>query len=214
MGKPTTVEAYLAGLPEDRREAIEAIREVVLANLDEPFEEGIQYGMIGYYLPHSVYPDGYHCDPRQPLPFASIANQKRHIGLYLFCIYGNGKEEARFREEWVKAGKKLDMGKACVRVKKLEDVPLKVVGRAFKRMTAKKFLKHYEAAIPESKRKKATKKVAEKTAEKTVKKTAKKTAKKAAKKVAKKTAKKVAKKTTKKMAKKVAKKTTRKAKKA
>ena len=157
VGKPTTVEAYLAGLPEDRREAIEAIREVVLANLDEPFEEGIQYGMIGYYLPHSVYPDGYHCDPKQPLPFVQIGNQKRHLGLYLFCLYGNETEEQRFREAWAKAGHKLDMGKSCVRIKKLEDVPLKVVGRTIKRMTAKKFIKHYEGSVPEARRKKSAK---------------------------------------------------------
>jgi len=142
-----TVRQYLAALPGDRRQAIEAIRAVIAANIDEAFEEGIQYGMLAWYLPHSRYPAGYHCDPRQPLPFASVASQKNHIGLYLFCLYGNGQEEARFREAWKATGKRLDMGKACVRVKRLEDVPLEVVGRAFKRMTAEKFVAHYEAAI-------------------------------------------------------------------
>jgi len=142
---PKTVKEYLAALPEDRRKTIEAIRKVIRKNIDKKFEEGIQYGMLGYYLPHSEYPAGYHCDPKQPLPFASIGSMKRHIALHLFCIYCDAAEQERFREEWLAAGKKLDMGKSCVRVKKLEDIPLDVVGRSFKRMTAKKFVKAYEA---------------------------------------------------------------------
>lgn len=145
-----TVREYLASLPADRREAIEAIRAVVNANIDKAFEEGIQYGMPAWYLPHSKYPAGYHCDPKQPLPFASLASQKNHIGIYLFCIYGNEGHEKTFREEWLATGKKLDMGKACVRVKRLDDVPLEVVGRAFKRMSATKFVAHYEAALAAS----------------------------------------------------------------
>jgi hypothetical protein len=143
--KPKTVEAFLDALPEDRRQAIEAIRKVVRKNIDKKFEEGIQYGMLGYYLPHSAYPAGYHCDPKQPLPFASIGSQKNHIGLYLFCIYCDPDEQERFKEEWLATGKRLDMGKSCVRVKKLDDLPLDVLGRAFKRMTASKFVKAYEA---------------------------------------------------------------------
>ncbi|MFQ5669227.1 MAG: DUF1801 domain-containing protein [Acidobacteriota bacterium] len=143
--KPTSVKDYLAMLPADRRRVIEAIRRVVRLNIDKEFEEGLQYGMLAWYLPHSKYPKGYHCDPEQPLPFASIASQKNHIGIYLFCIYGNSLEQARFAAEWKAAGKRLDMGKSCVRVKKLGDVPLEVIGRAFKRMTAKKFVKGYKA---------------------------------------------------------------------
>src|SRR5258707_3534246 len=84
----TTVEQYLAGLPDDRRSAIEAVRNVILKNLDTDYEEGMQYGMIGYYVPHSVYPAGYHCDPRQPLPFAALASQKNYMSLYLMSLYG------------------------------------------------------------------------------------------------------------------------------
>lgn len=198
--KPTTVKQYLAALPKDRREALAAIREAVLANLDPAFEEGIQYGMIGYYAPHSVYPAGYHCDAAQPLPFMSLASQKNHIGLYLFCVYCDEGEKDRFVAAWTKSGKKLDMGKSCVRVKSLEGVPLEVLGQTVKRITAKKFIKAYEGAISPAGRE-AAKKAAKKAAGKTVaKKTVKKTAKKAAKKpVVKKAAEKTAeKKTTKK----------------
>jgi hypothetical protein len=167
QSKATSVRQYLSSLPADRRKAIEAIRKVIRSNIDKPFEEGVQYGMLGYYLPHSAYPAGYHCDPKQPLPFASIASQKNYISLYLFCIYTSPDEEARFREEWRASGKRLDMGKSCVRVKKLEDVPLEVVGRAFKRITAKKFVASYEAATGGSRKKKvAKKKVAKKSAAK------------------------------------------------
>ncbi len=147
MSKPKTVKEYLAALPSDRREALEAIRAVINKNLSPGFEEGIQYGMIGYYVPHSVFPKGYHCDPKQPLPFASIASQKNHMAVYLFCIYGNAENENWFRDAWLKTGKKLDMGKACVRFKKLEDVALDVLGKAIKRLPAKKFIAYYEEAM-------------------------------------------------------------------
>ena len=162
--KVSTVQEYLAKLPEDRREALEAVRQTILKNLDAGFEEGIQYGMIGYYVPHEVYPDGYHTDPKQPLPFASLASQKNHMSIYLFCIYTSDDAEQRFVEEWKKTGKKLDMGKSCVRFKRLEDVPLKVLGRAIKRAKLKKFIASYEEAIPASKRKKraATKRATKK----------------------------------------------------
>src|SRR5207244_11789327 len=121
--KATTVEQYLAGLPEDRREALEAVRQVLLENLDKDYEEGMQYGMIGYYVPHRVYPAGYHCDPKQPLPFAGLGSQKNHMALYLMCIYGSETLQQWFREAYLATGKKLDMGKACVRIKWLEHIP-------------------------------------------------------------------------------------------
>lgn len=140
-----SVDAYLDQLPEDRREAIEAIRRVILDNIDSPFEEGIQYGMVGYFLPHSVYPAGYHANPAEPLPFASIASQKNHIGLYLFCVYMDDEIQEWFREAWKASGRKLDMGKSCVRVKKLDDVPLDVLGELFARIDARSFVERYEA---------------------------------------------------------------------
>jgi hypothetical protein len=143
----TSAKGYLAALPAERRKAITAIRKVILANLDSGFTEGVQYGAIGYFVPHSNYPAGYHCDPKQPLPFAGLASQKNHIGIYLFCLYTDAKEEASFRKDWKKSGKKLDMGKSCVRVKKLEDVALDVLGKAIKRITVKKFIESYEKGI-------------------------------------------------------------------
>ena len=166
MSKATTVKQYLDALPEDRRKALEAVRRVIKSNLDSKYEEGIQYGMIGYYVPHSVFADGYHCDPKQPLPFASIASQKNHMAVYLFCLYNDPAEIARFEAEWKKTGKKLDMGKACVRFKKIEDIPLDVVGKTFERVTLKKFLKHYEEAIETSNKRASTKRAAKKTTKK------------------------------------------------
>ena len=156
-----TVKEYLAELPANRRKIIEAVRKVIKKNIDSPFREGIQYGTLAYFLPHSKYPNGYHCNPEQPLPFAGVHSQKNHVGLSLFCVYTDAVEETRFRKEWLASGKRLDMGKSCVRIKKLDDVPLDVVGRAFKRVTAKKFVAAYEKSIPASARKgKATAKKA------------------------------------------------------
>ncbi|MEZ5965538.1 MAG: DUF1801 domain-containing protein [Planctomycetota bacterium] len=151
------IETYLDSLPTDRRDALETLRAVFRANLDPVFEEGMQYGMIGYYVPLAVYPDGYHCDPRQPLPFAGLASQKNHIGVYLFCLYTDPEEQARFEEAWKKTGKKLDMGKSCIRFKRIEDAALDVLGRTIKRMTAKKFIAVYEASLGAHRRRTASK---------------------------------------------------------
>jgi hypothetical protein len=146
QSEATTVDQYLAELSDDRREAIQAVREVILKNLPKGYEEGMQYGMIGYFVPHSVYPDGYHCDPSQPLPFAALASQKRHMAVYLMSICGNPDQETWFREAWGKTGRKLDMGKSCVRFRKIEDVPLGVIGQAIRRMPVKKLIEYYEDA--------------------------------------------------------------------
>jgi Domain of unknown function (DU1801) len=144
--KPASVEQYLSALPEERRQAIQAVREVILKNLDEGYEEGIQYGMIGYYVPHRVYPAGYHCDPKQPLPFAALASQKNYMSLYLMCVYG--KEDLRrwFEAAWAKTGKKLDMGRSCVRFKRVEDLALDVIGEAIRRVPAKAYISACESA--------------------------------------------------------------------
>lgn len=150
ISKAKTVKEYLSALPEDRRAAIQAVRDVILKNLDKGFEEGMQYGMIGYFVPHSVYPPGYHCDPKQPLPFACLASQKNHMTVSLMCLYGIPQHEAWFRNEWAKTGKKLDMGKACIRFKKLEDLPLDVIGKAVARVPLKEFIGYYESALKTS----------------------------------------------------------------
>ena len=149
-----SVQAYLSSLPEDRRAAISAVRKVILDNLDGSYEEGIQYGMIGYYVPHRLYPKGYHCDPKQPLPFAALASQKNYMSLYLMSVYGGSTEDSPanrqgqwFREAWAKSGKKLDMGKSCIRFKKVEDLALEVIGETIKRMPASKFIEYCEASL-------------------------------------------------------------------
>ena len=151
-----TVKEYLASLPADRRAAIQAVRQTILDNLDPTYEEGMQYGMIGYYVPHSVYPAGYHCDPKQPLPFVCLASQKNYMSLYMGCVYGDHELARWFREAWAKTGKKLDMGKSCIRFKKLDDLPLDVVGEAIARMPYKKLIEFYETCF-ETMRKSSTK---------------------------------------------------------
>lgn len=143
QSKAATVAQYLAELPEDRRAAISAVRKVILKNLDKDFEEGMQYGSIGYFVPHRIFPPGYHCDPTQPLCYAGLASQKNHMAIYLMCQYGSTSEADWFRTAWAKTGKKLDMGKCCVRFKKLEDIPLEVIGEAIRRVPAKKYVEQY-----------------------------------------------------------------------
>ena len=162
QSRATTVAAYLKSLPEERRQAVAAVRKEILANLDGGYEEGMQYGMIGYYVPHRLYPAGYHADSKQPLPFAALASQKNHLALYLMALYsGEGGEapEARwFREAWAKAGKKLDMGKSCVRFKRVEDVPLEVIGEAIRRIPARLYVERYEKVLASVKKSKPAKK--------------------------------------------------------
>lgn len=152
QSKAETVRQYLAELPEERRAAISAVRDVIRKNLPKGIEEGMAYGMIGYHVPHSVYPPGYHCNPKQPLPFAALASQKSHMSLYLMCFYSDPAHEAWFREAWTKTGKTLDMGKSCVRFKRIEDVPLQVLGQAVRKTTVARLIEHYEAAVKPSKR--------------------------------------------------------------
>src|SRR5579862_2483657 len=110
QSKAATVPAYLASLPADRRAAVEAVRKVILKNLDKDYEEGMLYGMIGYYVPHRIFPAGYHCDPTKPLCFAALASQKNALSVYLMCIYGDEAHAKWFKEAWAKSGKKLDAG--------------------------------------------------------------------------------------------------------
>jgi uncharacterized protein YdhG (YjbR/CyaY superfamily) len=156
QSKAQTVKEYLAELPEDHRKAIEAVRKVIRKNLDKGYAEGMQYGMIGYYVPHKLYPPGYHCDPSQPLPFAGLASQKNYMSVYLMCLYGHPEHEEWFRKEWAKTGKKLDMGKGCIRFKKLDDLPLDVIGQAVARVPVDEFIGYYESNVKiGGKRKKA-----------------------------------------------------------
>ncbi len=168
QSKAKTVNQYLAELPADRREVMKAVRAVVLKNLPKGYVESMQYGAIGYFVPHSIYPPGYHCDPTQPLPFAGLASQKNHMAIYLMCIYSDPEHDAWFREAWAKTGKKLDMGKSCVRFKKLDDVALNVIGQAIRRVPVKKFIDFYESSIPAARRSAAKKSTRKRSPSKTV----------------------------------------------
>ena len=152
--QPASVKDYLDGLPEDRRKDLSKVRAAVNKGLPKGYKEGIQYGMTGWSVPHKLYPAGYHCDPKQPVPFAGLASQKNYMSLYLMCVYGDEGERAWFEKEWKKSGKKLDMGKSCIRFKTADDVPLDLITKAVSRLPVDTFLAGYEAAIPKSARKK------------------------------------------------------------
>jgi hypothetical protein len=148
-GSAATPEDYLKEVPEERHEAFSAIRDTINENLPEGFEEGIQYGMVGWFVPHSIYPAGYHCDPKEPLPYIGIANQKRHIGLYLMCVYADEAAREEFVENWKATGAKLDMGKSCVRIKKwdVSTIPLDVIAKAVARNSVQDVIDYYESAV-------------------------------------------------------------------
>ena len=145
--KAKTVDEYLQALPVDRRGAIGAVREAILTNLPKGYEECINYGMIGYVVPHSLYPAGYHCDPKLPLPLACLGAQKNHMAIHLMNVYGDPAAEKWFRKAWQASGKKLDMGKACVRFKKLEDMPLDVIGQVIARTPVKNYIAAIEKGL-------------------------------------------------------------------
>lgn len=143
----TSAAAYLASLPDDRREAMIALRNTILTHLPRGFVEAMSYGMIGYVVPHDIYPAGYHCDPAQPLPFLSIASQKSHIALYHMGLYADPDLLAWFEAEWAARDLgKLDMGKSCIRFKKPERIPLDLIGDLVERMSAERWIAVYEAS--------------------------------------------------------------------
>jgi hypothetical protein len=147
QSKAKTVAGYLQSVPEDRRHVMIEIRKAIKNNLPDGFEETMNYGMIGYVVPHKIYPEGYHCDPDQPLPFISLASQKNYISLYHLGLYEGGLLEW-FADEWpVYSHKKLDIGKCCVRFKKPEDVPIDLIGALATKMTPRQWIIHYEKSI-------------------------------------------------------------------
>ncbi|TYA52391.1 DUF1801 domain-containing protein [Formosa maritima] len=146
--KANSPEDYINQVPEERKEALNKLRKTIKTNLPKGFEEGIQYGMIGYFVPHSIYPDGYHCTPKEPLPFMSFASQKNSINLYHSGIYAVPKIHDWFVNEFPKHSKrKLDMGKSCVRFKKVEDIPFELIAELSKKLTVEEWIDIYESAI-------------------------------------------------------------------
>lgn len=149
-----TPEQYIKELPPGRKEAISQLRNEVLKNLPRGFKEEMNYGMIGYVVPHDVYPPGYHCDPRLPLPFACIASQKNHIAFYHMGIYAKPELMEWFTKEYPKHTKaKLDMGKSCIRFKKPEDIPFKLFGELMKKLKAKEWIEMYETNYKNNRKK-------------------------------------------------------------
>ena len=144
----TSPEDYISQVPEERQDALKKLRKTVNDNLPKDFEEGIIYKMIGYYVPHSVYPDGYHCDPKTPLPFMSFASQKNSINFYHSGIYAKKELHDWFVNEYPKHCKrKLDMGKSCIRFKKIDDIPYKLIAELVTKMSCDEWIDIYEKAI-------------------------------------------------------------------
>lgn len=144
QSKAKTVDEYLKNLSTDRRKDIQNVRKVILNNLPKGYKEGMQYGMIGYYIPLKIYPNGYLNDGKTPLPYISLASQKNHMAVYLNNIYMNKKINKWFIDEYKKSRKRIDMGKSCVRFKKIEDLPIELIGKAVAKTSVDAFIKEYE----------------------------------------------------------------------
>ena len=148
QSKATTVDQYLAELPEDRKASMTELRKVISKNLPKGFSEGMSYGNMGWSVPHSFYPPGYHCDPKVPLPFLGIASQKNFIAVYHMGIYANPTLLKWFVDEFPKHSKtKLDMGKSCIRFKKPDQIPFKLIGELATKMTPKQWVDIYEKEL-------------------------------------------------------------------
>jgi uncharacterized protein YdhG (YjbR/CyaY superfamily) len=140
-----TVDGYISQVPEDRKEGINTLRKTILKNLPTGFEEFISYGMVGYVVPHSIYPSGYHCDPKLPLPFMAFANQKNFISFYHMGIYADPSLMDWFTTEFGKRSKaKLDMGKSCIRFKKVEGIPFNLIGELVAKTSVNDWIGTYE----------------------------------------------------------------------
>ena len=143
--KATSVDDYLSQIPVERQPAMKKLRNIIKKNLPKGFKEGVGYGMMGYSVPHSLYPAGYHCNPKDPLPFMGIASQKDFIAVYHMGVYADPKLLKWFVTEHAKvSGKKLDMGKSCMRYKKPEDIPFELIGELASKITPEEWIGIYE----------------------------------------------------------------------
>lgn len=153
QSKAKTVSEYLDSLPPDRKKIVINLRKEIKSNLPKGFKEEMSYGMIGYVVPHSVYPKGYHVDPHLPLPFINLASQKNYISLYHMGLM-EGPLLDWFRTEWKKSTtSRLDMGKCCIRFKKPENIPMKLIGELVTKMTPSQWIEQYEVSISSLERK-------------------------------------------------------------
>jgi len=145
---PTSVSAYIDALPDDRRAALKKMRQVLKKNLPKGFKEVINYNMPSFVVPHSIFPDGYHCDPKLPLPFLGYASQKNFVALYHMGIYADAKLLAWFQKEWPKhVPTKLDMGKSCIRFKKMDTIPFDLIGQLAAKVTVDSWMKVYKKNV-------------------------------------------------------------------
>ena len=152
QSKAKTVTEYINSLPEDRKQAVTKLRNAIRKNLPKGFEETMGYGAMGYVVPHSLFPAGYHCDPKQPLPFLGIASQKNYISVYHMALY-HGQLLDWFIDQWGEVTtKKLDMGKCCIRFKKPEDIPFDLIGELASKMTPQQWIDVYMKALKKSKK--------------------------------------------------------------
>jgi len=143
---------YAEQIPDDRKPAIKKLRQTIISNIPKGFEETMSYGMIGYVVPHSVYPSGYHCDPKLPLPFIAIASQKNFVAFYHMAIYADKSLYDWFVAEYSNHSKsKLDMGKSCIRFKKQEDIPYELIGLLVSKITTDHWIKMYEETFKRKK---------------------------------------------------------------
>ncbi len=148
QSKEKTPEAYINSLPADRKAAISELRKVIRKNIPKGFQEVMGYGAMGYVVPHSLYPEGYHCDPKQPLPFMGMASQKHFVAVYHMGIYADKALYKWFISEYPKHAKgKLDMGKSCLRFKKMDQIPYKLIGELASKMTPKEWIEVYEKKL-------------------------------------------------------------------
>jgi uncharacterized protein YdhG (YjbR/CyaY superfamily) len=145
QSKAGSVTDYLSELPEERKKAIEQLRKEIKKNIPKGFKEQMSYGMIGYVVPHSLYPPGYHCTPELPLPFMNIASQKNFIAVYHMCVYADPKLHKWFVDEYAKTGLgKLDMGKSCIRFKNPAKIPYQLIGELAAKVTPQQWIATYE----------------------------------------------------------------------
>lgn len=146
--KANNVDEYVQNAPEERHQALNKLREVILENLPKGFHEELNYGMPGYVVPHSIYPSGYHCDPKLPLPFMGFASQKNHIAFYHMGIYADDKLLNWFQEEYKKVvPSKLDMGKSCIRFKNVKNIPYELIGQLVSKVSVDDWISTYEKQI-------------------------------------------------------------------
>lgn len=147
-----TIADYLCELPENRKETMNKLRAIILQNIPEGFVETMSYGMIGYVVPHTIYPFGYHCDPKLPLPFINLASQKNFIAFYHMGIYANPELLKWFSSEFPKyTNQKLDMGKSCIRFKKMDQIPFDLIAELVRKMSVEDWVKTYETQFSKSK---------------------------------------------------------------